>query len=230
MAEVAVAKPLVQGPALQILTPAEGKSLQTRIIMTSSLNAGEIRSNKQHSVVGHMVVRNAGSTALFYSWEKDEEEEERLSATMSARSTSRMESKEAVGDGPYGDERDVFGTLTAADFFCHQTRGVLVPGQEVDFSFTFKTPIAGVFSEGWKLKTKPALNSIFVGTRAVSSSGTDGVPVVLRGIAIEEDTHAAERSMIDKKIERGVFVDDIRQILVEAVDMVKVCQIDRSMG
>ena len=63
--------------------------------------------------------------------------------------------------------------------------GVLLPGQQLAFPFTFKSPNTGIFSETWSLHTGPVLGK--------------GRPIflTLKGITFQEDVNAQRRQEIE---------------------------------
>lgn len=63
--------------------------------------------------------------------------------------------------------------------------GVLLPGQQLTFPFTFKSPNTGIFSEMWSLHTGPVLGK--------------GRPIflALKGITFQEDVNAQRRQEIE---------------------------------
>lgn len=62
-------------------------------------------------------------------------------------------------------------------FYFHQRKNCIRPGQIMDFSFSFKSSVKGVFFEEWEIKTEPfCLNEL--------------EKVKFTGIAVEDDTFA----------------------------------------
>lgn len=64
-------------------------------------------------------------------------------------------------------------------------KGVLLPGEILDFPFNFKSRNPGIFSEMWLLATSPVLNQ--------------GIPLVvtLKGVAYQEDLYKSKRDEIE---------------------------------
>ena len=63
--------------------------------------------------------------------------------------------------------------------------GVLLPGQRIEFPFTFKSPNAGIFSETWSLQTGPVLNR------------GRPITVTLKGVAFQEDLNVQKREQLE---------------------------------
>ena len=59
------------------------------------------------------------------------------------------------------------------------------PGQQVLVQFMFKSSLAGVFMEHWRLQTEPAL------------CGNRPLTIILRGVAFQEDLNREKRQAID---------------------------------
>ena len=62
---------------------------------------------------------------------------------------------------------------------------MLLPGEELDFPFYFKSPNPGIFNEMWVLGTSPVLNR--------------GRPllVILKGVAFQHDLYEERRDQIE---------------------------------
>lgn len=69
------------------------------------------------------------------------------------------------------------------------TLGVLLPGDELEFPFYFKSLKPGIFSEMWILATSPVLNK--------------GRPllVILKGVACQDDLFKERRDEIEVRID-----------------------------
>ena len=63
--------------------------------------------------------------------------------------------------------------------------GVLLPGQNIEFPFTFKSPNAGIFTETWSLQTGPVLNR------------GRPITVTLKGVAFQDDLTLHKREQLE---------------------------------
>eukprot|EP00118_Oscarella_pearsei_P013894 m.115195 g.115195 ORF g.115195 m.115195 type:complete len:140 (+) comp37538_c0_seq3:1038-1457(+) len=75
-------------------------------------------------------------------------------------------------------------TLLFPFFMTISVLGVILPNDCLDFPFTFKSAIAGIFTETWQFETRPVL--------------CRGAPllVTLRGVALREDKLKKTRAAI----------------------------------
>ena len=124
-----------------------------------------------------------GTTAVFYEWERQQADEV------------------AVDSRKQANQR----------FFCIETSGMLLPGKSKDFSFTFASDRAGMYSEKWKLKTTPS-NVI---------EGDGAMVCELTGIASRLDESIPARERINARLERRKLETSVRDILRDVVRDVK---------
>ena len=82
--------------------------------------------NQQDSVV----VRNSGTTAVYYEWRK-------------VNRPDYILAKHSDG---------------VQRFFCHYPRSHLLPNEEKVFTFSFRSVRPGMYNEEWELLTEPPLN------------------------------------------------------------------------
>jgi hypothetical protein len=124
---------------------------------------------------------NDGTTAIYYSW----------------KPVPKTSSLETCLDA--GIQRFYFNTRS----------GVILPGQSLDYPFTFKSPNAGIFSETWQLETKPVLCC--------------GAPlhVILRGVAIREDKLKRMQSDIEAELEHRQAVYAVGRLVNELVNGIR---------
>ncbi|XP_041077074.1 MYCBP-associated protein-like isoform X2 [Polyodon spathula] len=126
----------------------------------------------------HLDVTNDGSTAVYYSWK-------RLPHPPSFKEIQR--------------ERHM------QRFYFNTSGGVILPGDVQRFLFTFKSGIAGIFSESWELCTHPVL------------LGGASMEVTLRGVAIYEDKLVEVRQSIQRKLEAKKALATVKQIVERLV-------------
>ncbi|RXM28626.1 MYCBP-associated protein [Acipenser ruthenus] len=122
----------------------------------------------------HLDVTNDGSTAVYYSWK-------RLPHPSSFKEVQR--------------ERHV------QRFYFNTSGGVILPGGMQRFLFTFKSGIAGIFSESWELCTHPVL------------LGGASMEVTLRGVALYEDKLVEVRQSIQRELEAKEALATVKQIV-----------------
>ena len=84
---------------------------------------------------------------------------------------------------------------------------MLLPGKSKDFSFTFTSDRAGMYSEKWKLKTTPS-NVI---------EGDGAMVCELTGIASRLDESIPARERINARLERRKLETSVRDILRDVV-------------
>ena len=77
--------------------------------------------------IDSVTARNVGSSAIYYSWKKMP--------------------KNKYFDKSYIDKED--------RFFCHHSTNVLKPGEHINFIFSFKSNVTGIFTETWELNLIP---------------------------------------------------------------------------
>ncbi|MGH0118435.1 UNVERIFIED_CONTAM: hypothetical protein FKN15_054287 [Acipenser sinensis] len=122
----------------------------------------------------HLDVTNDGSTAVYYSWK-------RRPHPPSFKEVQR--------------ERHV------QRFYFNTSGGVILPGGMQRFLFTFKSGIAGIFSESWELCTHPVL------------LGGASMEVTLRGVALYEDKLVEVRQSIQRELEAKEALATVKQIV-----------------
>ncbi|MGH0137381.1 UNVERIFIED_CONTAM: hypothetical protein FKN15_030561 [Acipenser sinensis] len=130
----------------------------------------------------HLNVTNDGSTAVYYSWK-------RLPHPPSFKEIQR--------------ERRV------QRFYFNTSGGVILPGDMQRFLFTFKSGIAGIFSESWELCTHPVL------------LGGASMEVTLRGVALYEDKLVEVRQSMQRELEAKEALATVKQIVETLVSGVR---------
>ncbi|RXM37447.1 MYCBP-associated protein [Acipenser ruthenus] len=130
----------------------------------------------------HFDVTNDGSTAVYYSWK-------RLPHPPSFKEVQR--------------ERHV------QRFYFNTSGGVILPGDMQRFLFTFKSGIAGIFSESWELCTHPVL------------LGGASMEVTLRGVALYEDKLVEVRQSMQRELEAKEALATVKQIVETLVSGVR---------
>merc|ERR1712072_1666545 len=91
-----------------------------------------LSSNVSEQSDGAIVAENIGTTAIFYKWVK-------------------------VESTPSLDTSLTGGAHSQGQVYCRDRTGVLLPGHTKDFSFSFRSNVAGIFTEKWTLQTTPSL-------------------------------------------------------------------------
>ncbi|XP_041076057.1 MYCBP-associated protein-like [Polyodon spathula] len=130
----------------------------------------------------HLDVTNDGSTAVYYSWK-------RLPHPLSFKEIQR--------------ERHL------QRFYFNTSGGVILPGDMQRFLFTFKSGIAGIFSESWELCTHPVL------------LGGASMEVTLRGVALYEDKLVEVRQSMQRELEAKEALATVKQIVEMLVSGVR---------
>ena len=133
---------------------------------------------------GNVIAENTGTTALFYSWKK-------------------------VESTPSLDTSLVGGARGHGQVFCRDRTGVLLPGLTKEFPFSFKSNVAGIFTEKWELVTTPPLQS---GMQTF---------VVVKGVVIEEDALYSKRDALEAKLADQALTHGISDMLRDIVRGVK---------
>ena len=88
------------------------------------------------NVAQSVEVVNSGTTALFYEWAAADNSSEVIKS-------NRPEDVDTV-------EAD------AQRFFCHDNKGMLLPGQSKSMVFGFVSTTPGAYSQAWNIKTTPS--------------------------------------------------------------------------
>lgn len=125
------------------------------------------------AVQGTVTVENIGTTAVYYSWAV-------------VAQTSIVEEK-------------------TPDFFSlsHTTGGVMLPEEQQIFTFTVRSPIAGVFVKQYEFLTVPA--------------GKERIVVHLRAVVTANELNDVGTSRIDKELSRKAIRDFQRQLITDPI-------------
>ena len=139
-----------------------------------------LTSNVKAQSDGTIVAENIGTTAIFYEWVK-------------------LESTPALDPSLTG------GAHSQGQLYCRDRAGVLLPGHTKDFSFSFRSNVAGIFTEKWAINTTP---SLFNG---ISQE------VTVRCVVVEEDVYVKQREAIENKLAEQALVHGVEDILRDVV-------------
>ena len=115
-----------------------------------------------------VTVRNTGTTALYYNWRRD-------APALAEHATSK------------GSDA----------FYMADVGGSLLPGEEREMMWTFKSRSPGVFLDRWQLETRPALRE------------GPAPPVVLKGTALSEDANSYPRRMLAAELAHKEMVHKV---------------------
>ncbi|PAA71161.1 hypothetical protein BOX15_Mlig018332g1 [Macrostomum lignano] len=91
-------------------------------------------------------------------------------------------------------------------FYFDTGSGALLPGESLHFPFIFKSDKPGLFAEQWQLETTPVVCG---GARLV---------VTLRGIAVQEDATAVQRTELEARLRRQTAAKIVGALLDEILD------------
>lgn len=126
----------------------------------------------------YMTLTNGGSTAMHYAWQ-------------------RAGKVETLGTRMDKIDRFKFDRRPA----------VILPGDSKKFSFEFTSASAGIYTEQWRLDTKP---------------GLDTAPLItLCGTCNREDVHEQDRADVEKTLERATIANSLRSMLYNLVRQVQ---------
>ena len=101
------------------------------------------------------------------------------------------------------------GSHSQGRVYCRHRTGVLLPGHIKEFSFSFRSNVAGIFTEKWILKTTPSL------CNEISQE------VIIRSVVVEEDTFVKQREAIESKLADQALVHGVEDILRDVVREIK---------
>lgn len=80
----------------------------------------------------------------------------------------------------------VFLCITLPCVLIHfASAGVVFPGENLKIVYLFKSPNPGIFTEAWRLRTRPVL------------CGGAPITIVLRGLALQTDPLLSERAKFE---------------------------------
>ncbi|XP_069608502.1 MYCBP-associated protein isoform X2 [Ranitomeya imitator] len=94
-------------------------------------------------------------------------------------------------------------------FYFNTNAGVILPGEAQTFSFYFKSPTAGIFSESWEFCTHPVLLAGAL------------IQVSLWGISLYEDKTAPLREALERELESREALYIAQKMVQEIVDGVR---------
>lgn len=127
-----------------------------------------------------LIVTNTGTSAVFYEWKKF------------PRSES-IKSKRS----------DII-----TRFYCHYSKGMLLPGESKRFLFTFISKKVGIFTEAWDLHTDPLV------LKPISQ-------LILTGRSFETDKMIAQRHFFEKEYKKRIVLHTAQEVLVDIVRNVR---------
>jgi hypothetical protein len=166
--------------------PASSPSLRKGVtVVSGGTSLAGLHSEERHNpdpvrgdaVHVHTTLRNTGSTALFYQWVRDTPQ------TLPGRAVPPVSSA----------------------WFLAQREGSLRPGESRKIHWTFKAHAPGVYTDGWRLITKPELRR---GPLELVS---------LRGVAFAEDPHSFPRRALAEDLAAREMRSKIASVLARVV-------------
>lgn len=127
-----------------------------------------------------LIVTNTGTSAVFYEWKKY------------PRSDSIKSKRPDI----------------VTRFYCHYSKGMLLPGESKRFLFTFISKKVGIFTEAWDLHTDPLV--------------VKPIPqLILTGRAFEPDKMIAPRHFFEKEFNKRITLHTAEEILTDIVRSVR---------
>lgn len=127
-----------------------------------------------------IVVTNTGTSAVFYEWKK-------------YTRADFIKSK-----------RNDFITR----FYCHYSKGMLLPGESKRFLFTFISKKVGIFTEEWDLHTDPLV--------------VKPIPqLILTGRSFETDKMIAQRHFFEKEFDKRIVLHTAEEVLSDIIRNVR---------
>ncbi|KAK6958793.1 MYCBP-associated protein-like isoform X1 [Biomphalaria glabrata] len=94
-------------------------------------------------------------------------------------------------------------------FYFNNAPGVILPGEKVTFPFVFKSSEPGVYTEQWKLETRPTV------------CGGAALLITLRGIGILEDKFKEQREKLEKELSEKQAVEICSRLLNELIHNIR---------
>eukprot|EP00899_Mesostigma_viride_P006106 jgi/Mesvir1/15497/Mv20028-RA.1 len=177
---------------------------------------------------GVVELHNSGSTALFYQWQRLQWTEadaapkpDKPAKGASSQGGSRGPSSQGARPSPIqtrpnpdAGARDKEATAALQEtmealsaghyFYLSNQSGMVLPGDSVLFSFTFKSPSAGMFMEKWALTTEPALK------------GNVQPTLLLKGVALPEDNTKLRRRQLDASLRHKEMMHAVEDVIEHA--------------
>ena len=127
-----------------------------------------------------IVVTNNGTSAVFYEWKK-------------YTRPDFIKSK----------RNDI-----VTRFYCHYSKGMLLPGQSKRFLFSFISKKTGIFTEEWDLHTDPLV--------------VKPIPqLVLTGRSFQTDKMIAQRYFFEKEFKKRIVLHTAEEILTDVIRSVR---------
>lgn len=127
-----------------------------------------------------VTAKNVGSSAIYYVWKKIP--------------------KQKHFEKSYIDKQE--------RFFCHHAKNVIKPGEVINFIFSFKSGVTGIFTETWELDLLPKnLKPL--------------PPIRLKGHAITSDPNTEFRDELDIQLQTYHLLNGITEIVDDILEGVK---------
>ncbi|XP_067860527.1 MYCBP-associated protein isoform X2 [Heptranchias perlo] len=140
-------------------------------------------------VISCLEVINDGTTVIYYKWKRLPEQEH----CVRSPTDSWMQR-----------------------FYFNTNSGVILPGETVNFPFTFKSPNAGIFTDFWEFCTHPVL------------LGGSSLQVALWGVTLFADKNESARQQLQQELEKREKMAIIKHLLDEVIAGVRTPQRSQS--
>ncbi|CAL1533076.1 unnamed protein product [Lymnaea stagnalis] len=138
-------------------------------------------------ITSHLQFVNNGTTAIYFDWKK-------------------------VGkDNPFEVVKN-----DVQRFYFNSAPGVILPGETIKFPYVFKSPTPGVYTEQWKMETRPIL------------CGGAALLVTLRGVAVQEDKFKQQREKLEKDLAERQSKQIVSELLLDLVKGIRTPERSRS--
>ncbi|KAG7270777.1 hypothetical protein CRUP_019417 [Coryphaenoides rupestris] len=107
--------------------------------------------------------------------------------------------------GPPGTAAAAWQTQTATHFYFNSSMGVILPSETQQVEVLFKSDTPGIKCELWQLNTHPVL------------LGGATVQVTMRGVALDRDTNAHHRLILERELEKKATVKVCQSLVYEVL-------------
>ncbi|GBG76830.1 hypothetical protein CBR_g23046 [Chara braunii] len=171
---------------------------------------GPVKSLMRRKV--HII--NIGTTAIYYTWVRQPVNQtvpESLGVesmlTFGGAVKPSMQNS-GVGVAPPRGARKGLQWVETSCFYLVNEDGVILPGEEFDFVFLFRSSRPGIFLEEWELQTNPRLKK--------------PLPLVcLKGIALGEDVASVRRRDLIEELEKREKIHTVEETIDCLLDRVR---------
>jgi hypothetical protein len=173
-----------------------------------------------------VICKNEGTTAVYYEWEIVPDVDlligsgaDRVSVRRGPDGTDFSEKFDWSGSDAFNLPRNQ-QPKTRSEFCFTQMTGSIRPGNSISFGFSFKSDVAGCFTEKWAMRVIPAMKPTTVLT------------VMLRGCCeVEPPSLISFKQSIDESLHESERTRCVDEILGSVFDRVmRVCQLHRQHG